>query len=166
MSSVKNWFFRHLNMLAFAKILKKFDKVSFNAWLISLSELEVYLVCACQELVTSWLFQVTEKQILPIYLKVVESSYFNSSDKVCNLLSRETTHKYLVRAYVLCIAMLNMYALYYVLPMFRFWHISSEYISTMPSGQNFISAQYMPLRFTWTSWDMVVWNELWLYEQY
>lgn len=27
-------------------------------------------------------FQVTAKQILPIYLKVVESSYFNSSDKV------------------------------------------------------------------------------------
>lgn len=26
--------------------------------------------------------QVTEKQFLPIYLKVVESSYFNSSDKV------------------------------------------------------------------------------------
>ncbi|XP_016185997.1 phosphate transporter PHO1 homolog 1 [Arachis ipaensis] len=43
--------YRNLNMLAFMKILKKFDKV-------------------------------TEKQILPIYLKVVESSYFNSSDKV------------------------------------------------------------------------------------
>ena len=28
------------------------------------------------------MFQVTGKQILPIYLKVVESSYFNSSDKV------------------------------------------------------------------------------------
>lgn len=27
-------------------------------------------------------FQVTGKQVLPIYLKVVESSYFNSSDKV------------------------------------------------------------------------------------
>ncbi|XP_077242506.1 EXS (ERD1/XPR1/SYG1) family protein isoform X1 [Tasmannia lanceolata] len=43
--------YRNLNMLAFAKILKKFDKV-------------------------------TGKQVLPIYLKVVESSYFNSSDKV------------------------------------------------------------------------------------
>ncbi|XP_058195047.1 phosphate transporter PHO1 homolog 1-like [Rhododendron vialii] len=46
--------YRNLNMLAFAKILKKFDKV-------------------------------TNKQVLPIYLKVVESSYFNSSDKVMNL---------------------------------------------------------------------------------
>jgi hypothetical protein len=27
-------------------------------------------------------FQVTGKQVLPIYHKVVESSYFNSSDKV------------------------------------------------------------------------------------
>ncbi|XP_027361910.1 phosphate transporter PHO1 homolog 1 [Abrus precatorius] len=46
--------YRNLNMLAFIKILKKFDKV-------------------------------TAKQILPIYLKVVESSYFNSSDKVMKL---------------------------------------------------------------------------------
>lgn len=46
--------YRNLNMLAFVKILKKFDKV-------------------------------TGKQVLPIYLKVVESSYFNSSDKVINL---------------------------------------------------------------------------------
>ncbi|KAK7275151.1 hypothetical protein RIF29_16260 [Crotalaria pallida] len=46
--------YRNLNMLAFLKILKKFDKV-------------------------------TAKQILPIYLKVVESSYFNSSDKVMKL---------------------------------------------------------------------------------
>ncbi|KAL0538793.1 hypothetical protein IC582_022951 [Cucumis melo] len=46
--------YRHLNMLAFIKILKKFDKV-------------------------------TDKQVLPIYLKVVESSYFNSSDKVIKL---------------------------------------------------------------------------------
>ncbi|KAJ4884234.1 Phosphate transporter PHO1-like protein 1 [Raphanus sativus] len=46
--------YRNLNMLAFMKILKKFEKV-------------------------------TGKQILPIYLKVVESSYFNSSDKVINL---------------------------------------------------------------------------------
>ncbi|XP_054776070.1 phosphate transporter PHO1 homolog 1 [Prosopis cineraria] len=46
--------YRNLNMLAFVKILKKFDKV-------------------------------TEKEILPIYLKVVESSYFNSSDKVMKL---------------------------------------------------------------------------------
>ncbi|CAL5421485.1 unnamed protein product [Camellia sinensis] len=46
--------YRNLNMLAFAKILKKFDKV-------------------------------TNKQVLPIYLKVVESSYFNNSDKVMKL---------------------------------------------------------------------------------
>ncbi|KAI7754343.1 hypothetical protein M8C21_006031, partial [Ambrosia artemisiifolia] len=46
--------YRHLNMLAFAKILKKFDKV-------------------------------TSKQVLPIYLKVVESSYFNSSNKIIKL---------------------------------------------------------------------------------
>lgn len=46
--------YRNLNMLAFAKILKKFDKV-------------------------------TNKEVLPIYLKVVESSYFNSSDKVMKL---------------------------------------------------------------------------------
>ncbi|PIA63442.1 hypothetical protein AQUCO_00201053v1 [Aquilegia coerulea] len=46
--------YRNLNMLAFVKILKKFDKV-------------------------------TGKQVLPIYLKVVESSYFNSSDKVVKL---------------------------------------------------------------------------------
>ncbi|XAR65364.1 hypothetical protein NMG60_11009463 [Bertholletia excelsa] len=42
--------YRNLNMLAFVKILKKFDKV-------------------------------TNKEVLPIYLKVVENSYFNSSDK-------------------------------------------------------------------------------------
>ncbi|KAK2354589.1 phosphate transporter PHO1 [Trifolium repens] len=47
--------YRNLNLLAFVKILKKFDKV-------------------------------TEKQILPIYLKVVESSYFNNSDKVVKLM--------------------------------------------------------------------------------
>ncbi|KAI3719932.1 hypothetical protein L6452_20838 [Arctium lappa] len=46
--------YRNLNMLAFAKILKKFDKV-------------------------------TNKQVLPIYLKVVESSYFNSSNKIMKL---------------------------------------------------------------------------------
>ncbi|KAL5553538.1 hypothetical protein UlMin_040939 [Ulmus minor] len=46
--------YRTLNMLAFIKILKKFDKV-------------------------------TGKQVLPIYLKVVESSYFNSSNMVINL---------------------------------------------------------------------------------
>ncbi|GAB2226541.1 hypothetical protein Droror1_Dr00022351 [Drosera rotundifolia] len=46
--------YRNLNMLAFVKILKKFDKV-------------------------------TNKQVLPIYLTVVESSYFNSSDKVVRL---------------------------------------------------------------------------------
>ncbi|XP_010936777.1 phosphate transporter PHO1-3 [Elaeis guineensis] len=47
--------YRNLNMLAFVKILKKFDKV-------------------------------TGKQVLPIYLKVVESSYFNSSDKAIKLM--------------------------------------------------------------------------------
>ncbi|KAI3968532.1 hypothetical protein MKX01_007842 [Papaver californicum] len=46
--------YRNLNMLAFVKILKKFDKV-------------------------------TEKQALTIYLKVVENSYFNTSDKVIKL---------------------------------------------------------------------------------
>ncbi|KZV41424.1 hypothetical protein F511_36222 [Dorcoceras hygrometricum] len=46
--------YRNLNLLAFAKILKKFDKV-------------------------------TNKQVLPVYLKVVESSYFNSSDKALKL---------------------------------------------------------------------------------
>ncbi|GAB4828938.1 Phosphate transporter PHO1 1 [Ancistrocladus abbreviatus] len=46
--------YRNLNMLAFVKILKKFDKV-------------------------------TNKQVLPIYLRVVESSYFNSSDKIIRL---------------------------------------------------------------------------------
>ncbi|GJZ32310.1 phosphate transporter PHO1 homolog 1 [Tanacetum coccineum] len=46
--------YRNLNMLAFAKILKKLDKV-------------------------------TNKQVLPIYLKVVESSYFNSSNKIVKL---------------------------------------------------------------------------------
>lgn len=46
--------YRNLNMVAFVKILKKFDKV-------------------------------TNQQVLPIYLRVVESSYFNSSDKVLKL---------------------------------------------------------------------------------
>ncbi|KAI4379172.1 hypothetical protein MLD38_005502 [Melastoma candidum] len=46
--------YRNLNMLAFVKILKKFDKV-------------------------------TGKQVLPIYLKVVESSYFNTSNKAMTL---------------------------------------------------------------------------------
>ncbi|XP_039142556.1 phosphate transporter PHO1-3 [Dioscorea cayenensis subsp. rotundata] len=47
--------YRQLNMLAFAKILKKFDKI-------------------------------TGKQALAIYLKEVERSYFNSSDKAIKLL--------------------------------------------------------------------------------
>ncbi|XP_042005224.1 phosphate transporter PHO1 homolog 1-like [Salvia splendens] len=46
--------YRNLNMLAFVKILKKFDKV-------------------------------TNKQVFPIYLRVVESSFFNSSDKALKL---------------------------------------------------------------------------------
>ncbi|VFQ78063.1 unnamed protein product [Cuscuta campestris] len=46
--------YRNLNMLAFVKILKKFDKV-------------------------------TNKQVLPIYIRVVESTYFNSSDKILRL---------------------------------------------------------------------------------
>ncbi|XP_057528617.1 phosphate transporter PHO1 homolog 1-like isoform X1 [Amaranthus tricolor] len=46
--------YRNLNMLAFVKILKKFDKV-------------------------------TNKEVLPIYLRVVESSYFNTSDLVMRL---------------------------------------------------------------------------------
>lgn len=47
--------YRSLNMLAFVKILKKFDKV-------------------------------TAKEVQIIYLKVVESSYFNSSDKAIRLM--------------------------------------------------------------------------------
>ncbi|KAL6909816.1 hypothetical protein ACP4OV_001475 [Aristida adscensionis] len=47
--------YRSLNMMAFVKILKKFDKV-------------------------------TAKDVQPIYLKVVESSYFNSSDKAIRLM--------------------------------------------------------------------------------
>jgi len=47
--------YRTLNMLAFEKILKKFDKVT------------------------------GQQQVLPIYLNVVERSYFNSSDKVVKL---------------------------------------------------------------------------------
>lgn len=47
--------YRSLNMLAFVKILKKFDKVT------------------------------GQQQVLPIYLDVVERSYFNSSDKVVKL---------------------------------------------------------------------------------
>ncbi|XP_021861937.2 phosphate transporter PHO1 homolog 1 [Spinacia oleracea] len=46
--------YRNLNMLAFVKILKKFDKV-------------------------------TNKEVLPIYLRVVENSYFNTSDLVMRL---------------------------------------------------------------------------------
>lgn len=34
----------------------------------------------------AFLLQVTGKQVLPIYLKVVESSYFNSSDKAIKLM--------------------------------------------------------------------------------
>lgn len=48
--------YRSLNMLAFEKILKKFDKVT------------------------------GQQQILPIYFNVVEGSYFNTSDKVVKLL--------------------------------------------------------------------------------
>lgn len=47
--------YRNLNMMAFVKILKKFEKVS-------------------------------GKQVLSIYLKVVESSYFNSSDEALKLM--------------------------------------------------------------------------------
>ncbi|GJM99847.1 hypothetical protein PR202_ga16985 [Eleusine coracana subsp. coracana] len=47
--------YRTLNMMAFVKILKKFDKV-------------------------------TAKEVQPIYLRVVESSYFNSSDKAVRLM--------------------------------------------------------------------------------
>lgn len=46
--------YRNLNMLAFVKILKKFDKV-------------------------------TNKEVQPIYLRVVENSYFNTSDMVMRL---------------------------------------------------------------------------------
>ena len=54
---------RKLNMMAFVKILKKFEKI-------------------------------TGKQVLSIYLKVVESSYFNSSDQAC------VTHIYIL--HLLC----------------------------------------------------------------
>ncbi|OEL27639.1 Phosphate transporter PHO1-3 [Dichanthelium oligosanthes] len=47
--------YRSLNMMAFVKILKKFDKI-------------------------------TDKEVQQIYLKVVESSYFNSSDKAVRLM--------------------------------------------------------------------------------
>nr|XP_010936770.1 phosphate transporter PHO1-3 [Elaeis guineensis] len=47
--------YRNLNMQAFVKVLKKFDKV-------------------------------TGKQVLPLYFKVVESSYFNISDKAIKLM--------------------------------------------------------------------------------
>lgn len=72
-------------MLAFVKILKKFDKVSNlqlsgRAVFPSFHEYSQHRFCLC--------FQVTNKQVLPIYLKVVESSYFNSSDKV-NLQSKK-----------------------------------------------------------------------------
>ncbi|GJN37710.1 hypothetical protein PR202_gb26691 [Eleusine coracana subsp. coracana] len=46
--------YRNLNMMAFVKILKKFEKVS-------------------------------GRQVLNVYLRVVESSYFNSSDEACAL---------------------------------------------------------------------------------
>ncbi|CAO2209239.1 unnamed protein product [Urochloa humidicola] len=47
--------YRNLNMMAFVKILKKFEKI-------------------------------TGKQVLSVYLKVVETSYFNSSDEVLKLM--------------------------------------------------------------------------------
>ncbi|RCV24303.1 hypothetical protein SETIT_5G073800v2 [Setaria italica] len=47
--------YRNLNMMAFVKILKKFEKIS-------------------------------GKQVLSVYLKVVESSYFNSSDEALKLM--------------------------------------------------------------------------------
>lgn len=73
--------FRNLNMLAFVKILKKFDKVSIITMIIvflsGLINMANTFLCVCV-----FFSQVTNKQVLPIYLKVVESSYFNSSDKV------------------------------------------------------------------------------------
>lgn len=74
-------------MLAFIKILKKFDKVSKwdDLTLKFLTEPAFgFLVQVMKRGLTCvwYSFQVTGKQVLPIYLKVVESSYFNSSDKV------------------------------------------------------------------------------------
>ena len=74
-------FFRQLNKLAFIKILKKFDKVSNNVALIIHSFIIASENPVCNHEDPAFL-QVTGKQVLAIYLKVVESSYFNSSDKV------------------------------------------------------------------------------------
>lgn len=72
-------------MLAFVKILKKFDKVSkvFGfAMLLFRYSILFYFISLKMIIFLYVFFQVTGKQVLPIYLKVVESSYFNSSNKV------------------------------------------------------------------------------------
>lgn len=70
-------------MMAFVKILKKFDKVSAP---ISCSPLMVPYLIRATILMTDAIyfsvFQVTGKEVQQIYLKAVESSYYNSSDKV------------------------------------------------------------------------------------
>lgn len=69
-------------MMAFVKILKKFDKVS-----LMVPCPEIYLIYISNSDERSYIFmcQVTAKEVQQIYLKVVESSYYNSSDKVfCN----------------------------------------------------------------------------------
>ncbi|XP_023541788.1 phosphate transporter PHO1 homolog 1-like isoform X1 [Cucurbita pepo subsp. pepo] len=76
--------YRQLNKLAFIKILKKFDKVSNNVALIIHSFIIASENPVCNHEDPAFL-QVTGKQVLAIYLKVVESSYFNSSDKVIKL---------------------------------------------------------------------------------
>lgn len=72
--------YRNLNMLAFVKILKKFDKVSIRGQSSSSFTVSPFLSSPAEILLP--FSQVTGKQVLPIYLRVVESSYFNSSDKV------------------------------------------------------------------------------------
>ncbi|RVW45419.1 Phosphate transporter PHO1-like 1 [Vitis vinifera] len=64
------------------KILKELSLSFTKGWLSkNLQELEHASFCKDLEEVD----KVTGKQVLPIYLKVVESSYFNSSDKVMKL---------------------------------------------------------------------------------
>ncbi|KAH0450814.1 hypothetical protein IEQ34_021506 [Dendrobium chrysotoxum] len=79
--------YRNLNMLAFVKILKKFDKVIWLHYLIYLEKTR-----SDHAKTDSLVMQVMGKQILHIYLKVVESSYFNSSDKAVRLMDEVEDH--------------------------------------------------------------------------
>lgn len=82
MLSTIKMIFRKLNMLAFMKILKKFDKVCKWSTLKSLKIFHFGGHMRRKSDFLGFVFQVTGKEVLPIYLKVVESSYFDSSDKV------------------------------------------------------------------------------------